>query len=58
MRRPLYRWRITHPEHGTTEEIGTVRYDVVILAAKKWRVPWTSIARECEFENLGEVAAE
>jgi hypothetical protein len=58
MRRPLYKWRVTHPEHGSVEAAGTCRYDVVIVAAGKWRVPWTSIARECDFEKLEETEAE
>lgn len=58
MRRPVYRWRVTHPEHGSAEVVGANRYEAVIAAAKKWRVPWTSVARACQFENLGEVTAE
>lgn len=58
MNRPIYRWRVTHPKHGAAEVVGSVRYDAVIAAAKIWRVPWSSIARECAFEKLEEVAAE
>lgn len=58
MKKAIYRWRVTHPKHGSAEVVGAARYDAVIAAAKKWRVPWSSIARECEFEKLGEVAAE
>lgn len=58
MRRPAYRWRVTHPGHEPAEVVGATRYEAVITAAKRWRVPWTTIARACTFEKLGEVASE
>lgn len=56
MSRPVYRWRVSHPEHGSADVIGATRYDAVIAAAKLWAVPWTPIARACIFEQLEEVA--
>lgn len=56
--RPLYRWRVTHPARGPAEVVGATRYEAVIAAAKAWGVPWTSVARACTFEKLGEVTAE
>lgn len=53
-----YRWNVTHPQHGTTSVFGAVQYDAVIAAAKKWHVPWTTIARDCSFEKLERVAAD
>lgn len=53
---PVYRWRVTHPARGAVEVVGPRKYEAAIAAAKAWRVPWTSIARECTFERLGEVA--
>ncbi|WP_195199250.1 hypothetical protein [Faecalispora jeddahensis] len=53
-----YRWNVTHPQHGTVSVLGSVQYDVVIAAAKKWHVPWTAIARDCVFEKLERVAAD
>lgn len=56
MRRPVYRWKVTHSAHGSAEVVGSTRYEAVIAAAKKWGARWTQIARECVFERLGEVA--
>lgn len=59
--RPLYRWRVVPPprvDGGEVEVVGATRYEAVIAAAKVWRVPWTSVARACTFEKLGEVTAE
>lgn len=58
MRRPAYRWRVTHPDHESAEVVGASPYEAVIATAKIWRVPWTTIARACTFEKLGEVASE
>lgn len=57
MRRPVYRWRVSHPEHGSAEVVGVNRYEAILAAAKIWRVPWTPIARACVYEKLGEVAS-
>lgn len=57
-RGPVYRWKVTHPGHEPAEVVGATRFEAVIAAAKAWRVPWTSVARACVFEKLGEVAAE
>ena len=56
-KRPLYRWRVRHPDHATVEVVGANRYDAVVAAAKLWGVPWTPIARACTFERLKEVEA-
>lgn len=53
----VYRWRVTHPDHEPAEVIGAVKLDAVVAAAKKWGVPWSSVARACTFERLEEVAA-
>lgn len=55
---PLFRWRVTHPGHEPAEVVGRKKYNAVIAAAKKWGVPWTTVARACAFEKLGEVAPE
>lgn len=57
-RGPVYRWKVTHHDHRPAEVVGATRYEAVIAAAKAWRVPWTSVARACIFEKLGEVAEE
>jgi len=57
MKKTIYRWKITHPKHGATKATGPDKLSAVIAAAKKWRVPWTSIARECDFER-GEIVEE
>lgn len=56
MRRLVYRWKVTHPIHGSAEVVGPTRYEAVIAAAKTWGARWTQIARECTFERLEEVA--
>lgn len=57
MKKPIYRWTITHPKHGTAKATGPDKLAAVTAAAKKWRVPWTSIARECDFDK-GELVEE
>lgn len=54
MSRPVYRWTVSHQKHGTADVTGADKLGAVTAAAKIWRVPWTSIARECEFTR-GEV---
>lgn len=54
-RRAVYRWRVSHPDHGAAEVLAASRYEAMIAAAKEWRVPWTPIARACAFEKLEEV---
>ena len=49
----IYRWRVSHPLHGSADVIGKDKLAAVIAAAKKWRVPWSSIARQCSFDKLG-----
>lgn len=55
MKQTIYKWKITHPEYGTVETTGPSKYEAVIAAAKIWRVPWSSVARACTFEKIGEV---
>lgn len=57
VRRPVYRWRVSHSEHGSAEVVGPTRYEAILAAAKIWRVPWTPIARACAYEKLEEVAS-
>lgn len=45
---------VRHPAHGEITVNGRRKYDAVIAAAKKWGVPWSKIARECEYIVLAE----
>ena len=51
---PVYKWRVAHPEYGVVNVAGADKLEAVQAAARLWRVPWTTIARICEFEKLGE----
>ena len=42
-------WRVTHPELGEIKVKATSKLSAVIAAGQAWNVPWTSIARKCEF---------
>ncbi len=55
-KRPLHEWKITHPAHPLTIVSAATRYDAIIAAAHLWGVPWTSVARESTYTDLGEVA--
>lgn len=49
---------VKHKEHGEITVNGVTRYDAVTEAAHKWGVPWSKIARECEFIVLAEREAD
>lgn len=57
MNKPIYKWTIRHPEHGIANVTGADKLAAVAAAAKGWRVPWTTIARECDFKR-GELVSE
>lgn len=48
------RWRVSHPAHGTAEVEAVDRLRAITGAAGMWRVPWTTIARECAAEKVME----
>lgn len=48
------RYKVTHPVLGESVVIAEDKLGAVSAAAKNWGVAWTSIARQCEFEVLGE----
>ena len=47
-----YRWRVTHPEHGTTEVLAVDRLRALTAAAMQWQQRWTLIARDCDIVKL------
>ena len=49
---------VKHAKYGEITVKGVNRYEAVIAAAKAWRVPWSQIARECEYIVLDEGGAE
>lgn len=48
------RYKVTHPALGESAVIAEDKLGAVGAAAKGWGVAWTSIARQCEFEVMGE----
>lgn len=48
------KYRVTHPDFGEFVVDAADKLGAVSKAAKSWGVAWTSIARQCEFEVLGE----
>lgn len=48
------KYKVTHPELGESIVVAEDKLRAVGAAAKGWGVAWTSIARQCEFEVLGE----
>ena len=48
------KYRVTHPDLGEFVVAAEDKLRAVSAAAKRWGVAWTSIARQCEFEVLGE----
>lgn len=48
------KYKVTHPVLGESVVIAEDKLGAVGAAAKGWGVAWTSIARQCEFEVLGE----
>lgn len=53
MNKHIFHWTVSHPKHGAESVVGADKLAAVTAAAKKWRVPWTSIARECDFDKGG-----
>lgn len=52
----MKKYRVTHPALGESVVAAEDKLRAVSAAAKRWGVAWTSIARQCEFEVLGEPA--
>ena len=50
----MKKYRVTHPDLSEFVVDATDKLGAVSKAAKRWGVAWTSIARQCEFEVLGE----
>lgn len=50
------KYKVTHPKLGEFVVIAADKLGAVMKAAKNWGVSWTGIARQCEFEVLGEPA--
>ena len=48
------KYKVTHPALGESVVAAEDKLRAVSAAAKCWGVAWTSIARQCEFEVLGE----
>lgn len=48
------KYKVTHPALGESVVAAEDKLRAVSAAAKRWGVAWTSIARQCEFEVLGE----
>lgn len=48
-------YRVAHPAHGTVELEAVDMLQAVCGAAKKWGVPWTGIARECDIQRAVEL---
>lgn len=54
--RKLYLWRVSHPVHGEIEVEASDRYFAVTQAAHEWGLRWSTIARDCKTEQLGEAS--
>lgn len=52
--RKEYLFRVSHPAHGETEVVAGDRYGAVIKAAHEWGLRWSTIARDCKTQLLGE----
>ena len=50
--RPLILYLVRHEDSREITVHGRNKYEAVTAAARKWGVPWTSIARNCEFIEL------
>lgn len=46
---PMKLYLVRHPKRGEITVNGHKKYEAVLAASKKWGVPWTRLARECEF---------
>lgn len=51
---PMKLYLVRHPEHGTETVNGHTKYEAVLALARKWKIPWSRLARECEFTVLVE----
>jgi hypothetical protein len=51
-RPPLILYLVRHEDGREITVHGRNKYEAVTAAARKWGVPWTSIARKCEFVEL------
>lgn len=54
--RKMYLFRVSHPVHGEIEVEASGRYFAVTKAACEWGLRWSTIARDCRVEELGEVS--
>lgn len=54
MRQSMKLYIVRHAEHGEIMANGRNRYEAALDAARQWGVPWTSIARECEYITIAE----
>lgn len=52
--RKMYLFRVSHPVHGEIEVEASGRYFAVTKAACEWGLRWSTIARDCRVEKLGE----
>ncbi len=52
------RYKVTHPTLGESVVVAEDKLGAVGAAAKGWGVAWTSIARQCGFEVLGEAETD
>lgn len=50
--RPLTLHLVRHEDGREVTVNGRSKYEAVTAAARVWGVPWTSIARKCEFIEL------
>jgi len=56
--KPRKTYIVKHPTHGEFRaERVKDRLQAVIAAAREWKVQWSHIARECEFEEVEPSAA-
>lgn len=45
---------VCHPEHGELEvKAATCKMDAVLVAAQKWDMQWSALAREASFRDAG-----
>lgn len=54
--RKMYLFRVSHPAHGEIEVEASGRYFAVTKAAHEWGLRWSTIARDCRVEEIGEVS--
>lgn len=54
--RKKYLWRVSHTVHGEIEVEASDRYGAVLAAAHDWGLRWSTIARDCRAEQMGEVS--